>query len=316
MALTMNKVKCIEYTLLFISSIAIYIVSTGIDFSDSINILKWMMERNIQGYDYLSFLDFYALFREDFADKFIIQNIIILLLINLLIVNIGISSLLIYFYLSAFSCLLGLITKELFFLLGFLLLISTQFYAGKKIFLLLIGYVCGSYLLLITKPLLGLIYIVSLIYVSLGNRLKINSNIIFYGVLILICIIFINTNIYKNIESIYFGQTLSEDFNRYLGGHTSIAMLGRFIANIASPVYNIDSILGLDSYQLYVSIAAVSVIFRFFYIGLKKNKNCNFLDFHIKFIVVLNIVISVLIPFVQTRYLLPALIILFLKPKN
>ena len=312
----MNKIKCIEFILLFISSIAIYIVSAGIDFSDSMSILKWMMERDIQGYNYLSFLDFYAFFKEYFTEKFIFKNLILLLFINLLIVNIGISSLLLYFYLTAFSCLLGLITKELFFLLGFLLLIATKFYAGKKIILLLIGYGCGSYILLITKPLLGGIYIASLIYVSLGNRLKINSNIIFYGILIIICIIFINTKIYNNMESIYFGQNFSEDFNRYLGGHSSIAMLGRFIANIISPVYNIDSISGLDSYQLYISIAAISIIFRFFYIFFKKCKNYYLLDFHIKFIVVLNIVISVLIPFVQTRYLLPGLIILFLKPEK
>ena len=316
MALKMREFKFIQYVFLVTSSIAVYMVSGGVDFSDSINIIKWMIDREIQGYDYLSFLDFYALFGEDSNYGFIVQNLIILLLINILIVNIGISSFLIYFYLSVFSCLLGLITKELFFLLGFLVLLITQFYDGKKLLFLILGYGLGSYILLITKPLLGLIYIVSFLYVILANKLRITSKFIYYGILIISCILLTKTNYYNNMETIYFGQSLSGDFNKHLSGHSIIATSGRFIANIASPVYNIDSISGLDSYQLYVSIAAVCVILRLIWICNSKNKNCQAIDGNIRYVIVLNIIISVLIPFVQTRYLLPGLIILFLKPKN
>ncbi len=293
--------------LLLVQLLCVGYLSIGINFTDSDSLLAWAKDREHAQRYYTTFLDYYWLIGIENSANIFIFNSLLLSLIIYIIFSIQKPSALLIFFLMPYACLLSVVSKELFFVLGVaVLLLSHKFIGLKRYGLLAIA----IYLLMITKLALAAIYLFCYAYACLYS----SKNKLFYFILlILICYLGINSEIYRSYYFDYFVGGSSNAISQSLSGNKPLDWILRAVANLLSPIMSYFGNISLTNYSLYIAIFSTILLIKIFII-LNKNKSLKkIIDrFDIRFFLLVNIVVAILIPFVQTRYIIPVAVTLFL----
>ncbi len=288
---------------IFIILVAIGYISVGINYTDSEKIAEWVIEREKVEKNYLTFLDYYSIIPDVTENVLYFNSILILLLIHI-IFRIGKPNILLLMFMAPFAALISVVSKEIFFLLGVSLIFyaHVNFSGWKKIIILIFA----AYILTITKLALGLIYIGAYIY-SCSCKYHFFRKFI-YIKLIFILYLAINLPIYTSYTNSYFLESSPSIISGYFYGNDPLDWLLRFLANMVSPIINIFDKFTEDNYQIYIGFFSISLILRLIY--LFKYKNI-FNYFGMQFFIITNISIAILIPFVQSRYIIPSALLLY-----
>jgi hypothetical protein len=286
-------------------------ISYGINFTDSYSLTLWALERENETKNFTTFLDYYWLIGANESVNVYIFNVILLGAVILILLNIARPNLYIYFLLMPYACLLSVISKEIFFLLG----ISILFYSHYSLIGLkkLVFFFISAYFLIITKQSLAIIYIIAYFLSRINAKIS-------YLIAFILSIIITELDIYLQYKIDYFGNGGAYEISKQFSNNLPLDWIVRFFANILSPIYILLlgslEIINTTNYQFYV-FQCIIALFYIITLLIMKCKNIKLLEkYEIKYFIIVNIMISVLIPFVQTRYIIAAslpIVFVFIK---
>jgi hypothetical protein len=169
---------------------------------------------------------------------------------------------------------------------------------------LLIGF--SIFLIICAKILLAFLFLISLVIFFISIRIKINFLVL--SICTLILSIFIsNSSFYADMNMAYFGiNGDSTQISSNLSGSGFLKIGMRFLANIFSPILHMFSQESItSSYHLYIGISSLVFTFLLVRAFLFEKK----LNLNQKLSIYTIFLISAFVPFVQSRYCLPAMLI-------
>jgi hypothetical protein len=297
-----------SWLLLTLICVGIGLSMRDINFSDGAVLTRWALERIDTERTFTTFLDYYWLVGADDDAALLFFNLSLISVIILSISKACNSNFSICLFFTSFAVLTPMVTKEIFFLLGVWMLFGST--SGRTTGGILFYFFMGCYLLLITRPALGAIYIFCYVY-TIAWRGEFGATGIM--TLILVCFLLTLTPQYDSYYDAYFITAGPETISASAAGTGLLNFALRFVANLFSPIFALTSLTGFNDYKLYVLISTCAIWVRLAGVQFTKEANSGSTpQVQTGFFYSVLITVSMLIPFVQVRYILPAGLTLFM----
>jgi hypothetical protein len=279
------------------------------DWPDSLRLYSWAADLPDNfGFSFLYLYDFFGL--SELAIFF--TNTVVLFVTIWIYCQIGPlrrSALLTFLPQAAFGFLL---TKEPVFSLGVAIMVFAAINCAgntsRFLKYILIGFgICFS-----VREELAAIYLIAILVAKASCVKPLRVQVKYVMCVLLGSLLFQQTIFFENIVQGYFGNSKIEDFGGFTTGFGLMGSASRFLLTVPSVFYN--AVSGF-AYNLNLLIA-VGMVFTVSHFKELCRQNSLFgtstIDLRISFPIWVLILCSLFVPFIQIRYLLPALPIIFL----